>query len=164
MNATAELANLEDAKITVQYVNEPKPGKKLGNVKDADGQIWFVRPNMLNLFRPGEDYKVEYTESHANGMMYRHIKSAYPATPPRAMTAPSNTTPAIRTPALQTNGNQYYRPTAPRDSERMFVCSTLNAFIQTGRIECDENALIERVTILRSVYAATFGIEDPAAE
>ena len=59
MNATAELANLEDATLTVQYVNEPKPGKKLGNIKSDDGQIWFVVPAMLRRFSAGQTYKVD---------------------------------------------------------------------------------------------------------
>jgi hypothetical protein len=157
MNSTAELANLEDATLTVQYVNEPKPGKKLGNIKGIDGQIWFVAPGMLRRFSEGETYKVEYAESHANGVIYRHIKNVYLTTPTKALT------PA--TPQPQTNGKKmdqsnWNRPTSPRDSERMFVCSTLNAFIQTGRVNNDVEVLVEYVNALRQVYQRTFGADD----
>lgn len=48
------------ADITVKYVNQPKPGKKLGNVKDDQGNYWFVQPAMLSQFAPGMKCKVEY--------------------------------------------------------------------------------------------------------
>jgi hypothetical protein len=34
------------------------------------------------------------------------------------------------------NGNGYYRPTSPEDSERMFVCATLSALIKAGSSCC----------------------------
>ena len=62
--------------------------------------------------------------------------------------------------APQQNG--FYRPTSPRDAERMFVCSTLNAFIQTGRVDCHVEVLASYVNTLRDVWAATFGSDDQA--
>ena len=79
---------------------------------------------------------------------------------------PSQTPPERHAPIPQSQPNgkkmdqQFYRPTAPRDAERMFVCSTLNAFIQTGRINDDVETLTRAVRDLRQVWAETFGIDD----
>ena len=157
---------MEDATLTVQYVNEPKPGKKLGNIKDTNGQPWLVVPSMLPRFAEGETYKVEYTESHAdNGMIFRHVKNLYQAEPSRAMQTPPERTAPIPQSTRQTNGKKmdqsnFYRPTSPRDSERMFVCSTLNAFISTGRVNNEVEVLVEYVNALRQVYQRTFGADD----
>ena len=42
----------------------------------------------------------------------------------------------------------------------MMVCSTLNAFIQTGRIDCHRDHLTAAIGELRAAYAATFGQDD----
>lgn len=63
------------ADITVQYINEPKPGKKMGSVKDASGQYYNVFPNMLPQFSKGMRCKVEYSaEPKADGGEWRTIK------------------------------------------------------------------------------------------
>lgn len=49
------------ATITVEYVNQPKPGKKMGSIKGSDGQYYGVWPNDLNQFRQGETVTIEYS-------------------------------------------------------------------------------------------------------
>jgi hypothetical protein len=66
-----------------------------------------------------------------------------------------------RTPAAQpSGGNGYYRPTSPVDSERMFVCSLMNAFIQAGKIEPEQTRVVRAIEVLRNAYQATFGSDD----
>ena len=42
----------------------------------------------------------------------------------------------------------------------MFTCSILNAFISTGRIDCERGHLTAAINELRAAYAATFGQDD----
>ena len=48
------------ATVTVQYVNDPKPGKKMGSIKTAEMGYFGVYPDKLKLFEQGKTYSVEY--------------------------------------------------------------------------------------------------------
>ena len=58
------------------------------------------------------------------------------------------------------NGNGWYRPTHPRDAERMFTCSILNALIEKGYVRDDVDGLKRAVNDLRQVWQETFGADD----
>jgi hypothetical protein len=66
---------MHTATIEVQYVNEPKEGKKMGTVKTVDGEYYSVWPDKLSLYKPGGTYEVQYTESPFQGKMYKTIKA-----------------------------------------------------------------------------------------
>ena len=171
MNDTMELNR---ATVTVQYVNGPKPGKKLGTIKTREDEYFYVRPDMLRHFQQGETYDLGYTETQGNnGLPLRTVQKAVPvkraaADPtenyPSRQAARRDAEPQREPPRQPQNGSGggYYRPTSPRDAERMFVCSTLNAFIQTGRVAEDVTALTGYVDMLRQVWRATFGADDAA--
>jgi hypothetical protein len=72
--------------------------------------------------------------------------------------APQPTAPKTATPQ-----NGYYRPTAPKDSERMWTCAILGHIIDRGGVELTEEALIHAVNTLRAVYQKTYGLDDTAA-
>jgi hypothetical protein len=163
MNAQA----IEHGTITVQRIIPAKGPGKSAAIKDVDGMLFGVWPDKLGLVRDGETYEIEFTSTVKQGVTYRDIKTIRAATPaaasPSQFTAPRQSTPsaAAQPEAKQAGSNQpYYRPTSPRDAERMFVCSTLNAFIQTGRVECHRQMLTEYVNELRLVWQQTFGKED----
>ena len=65
---------MQTATIQVAYVNPPKPGKKQGSVKDAEGNIYGVWPDKLHLFEPGNVYTIEYTSRDFNGQQYHDFK------------------------------------------------------------------------------------------
>ena len=65
---------MQTATIQVAYVNPPKPGKKQGSVKDAEGNIYGVWPDKLALFEPGNVYTIEYTTRDFNGQQYHDFK------------------------------------------------------------------------------------------
>lgn len=168
MNASA----LSTATVTVAFVNPPKAPRKSGTIKDSDGQYFSAWPDKLAQFRAGETYEIEFTEKKLDsGIVARDIKTARPvATVSTPLQGEHTVNAAVREvvtkpkPAAQpTNGATYYRPTAPRDAERMFVCGTLQACIKTGRIEFTEDALINTINALRDAWAATFGADDLAA-
>jgi hypothetical protein len=171
--------------ITVQYVNQPKPGGKMGNVKTADGQTYFVWPDKLGQFQTNGTYTVEIDEKPGRdgGQPFRSIKSviangsgqphalpagSYPVAtngpaPPRGTTpiAP----PAVYQPRPNGNGgNNTYRETSAKDAERMFVCSILNAAVSAGIVDIQTpTSLINAVNILRTTWDNTFGSNAPHA-
>lgn len=61
--------------IKIAYVNQPKEGKKKGNVKTEDGRYFGVWPDKLSQFTPGKTYEVEYETSSFKGKEYQSIKS-----------------------------------------------------------------------------------------
>ena len=62
------------ATINVQYVNPPKPGKKLGNIKTVDGQFYGVDPTQLGQFSPGMAYTIEYDTHTFQGKEYKTFR------------------------------------------------------------------------------------------
>lgn len=170
MNTAVQLNPLEQAVITVAHVAPAKGPGKSAWVKSTDGVMFGIWPDKLGNLRPGETYEIEFSSKVSNGTTYRDIKHLRIATPPGPAPAAFTAVPraqslssAAATPeARQSGGNasSYYRPTSPRDAERMFVCSTLNAFIQTGRVDCDARHLVHHIGQLREAWAQTFG-SDP---
>jgi hypothetical protein len=128
--------------ITVKYVNQPKPGKKKGTVKTADGQMFGVWADKLAQFSPNMIYEVEYSEEMWQGQTYRTITKA---TSKSAAQAPTN------------GARNTYRETSPGDAERMFVCSLLNAAIAAGKLQLGSEALVSAIKTTRSAWATTFG-------
>lgn len=133
--------------ITVKYVNQPRPGKKQGSVKDDNGTIYGVYPDKLSLFQPNATYEIEYKDSEWQGKTYHNIVSVKPA--------------GGLSPAPQSNGGGNYRPTSPVDAERMYVCSLVNAGIQAGRIDFSEGAIEAATNAARNAWRNTFGAVTP---
>lgn len=164
----------EHGVITIANIYPARPGKKTATIKDTDGMLFSVWPNLVSQFRAGETFEIEFTSKDVNGVTYRDIKSGRVTTPPspppsqftaqNPVPAPRSLSSAAAQPEAGRNGSsggsQYYRPTSPRDAERMFVCSTLNAFISTGRIDCHHKMIAECVNELRAAWQMTFG-SDP---
>lgn len=157
-------SSVEHIQIVVAQITPPPGPNKPGRIKDTAGNNFGIWPDKMANVREGETYDVEFIQNGA----YRNIRSIRVATPPApaprqftaqhqpqarslssAATQPSDS-------SVSRNG-QYYRPTSPRDAERMMVCSTLNAFIQTGRINCERSHLIEAINELRAAWQMTFG-------
>lgn len=176
---------METALIEVKYVKPPADGKKYGSVKDATNTWWPVKIDRINEFAADNKYEIAYTESD-NG--FRNIigvkrieqQQAQPKQPQRAIEAQgillnggssfSTTNDLQGKPAQQQTqakpqaaASTYYRPTAPRDSQRMFVCAIAGHWIDTGRVEMTETSMIDLVNSLRRVYDATFGQDDTVA-
>src|SRR3984893_1568214 len=81
-------------------------------------------------------------------------------TPPARRTSPSRAseraaeagTAAVQSPQSAAGGFNTYRETCPRDAERMFVCSTLNAFIQAGKVHLEPEQLASATMMLRRLW------------
>lgn len=152
---------IERSTITIQKITPPTGNRKSATIKDIDGLMFGVWPNQLGIFREGETYDIEYT---VNERGFRDIKSGkmvqQQPQPQRQVPQQQHHASPATAPQGSGNAGQYYRPTSPRDSERMFVCSTLNAFIQTGRVDPHRDHLTMLINELRTAYAATFGQDD----
>jgi hypothetical protein len=149
----------QTAMVEVKYVNPPKDGKQYGSIKGANNQTWPIKKDRIGDFEPGNTYELAYTlgtGDFRNVIGVKKIAKAAPEPSIRGEFAKIEGKP-------QANGSTYYRPTAPRDSERMFVCAIAGHWIDTGRVEMTEQSMIELVNSLRAVYAATFGVNDTAA-
>ncbi len=170
-------AQTEYATITVQYLNEKKPGQRNASIKDVDGAYFWIKPEELHEFQVGGSYDISFVTTQSNGYTNRTIKSHEPvaqrqpqrAQPAQAARAPARQSAPVEPPhhepqRPQSNGNgnggQYFRPTSPRDSERMFTCAGLGKDIEMGRVGTSEDELVERVNVWRNVYARTFGADD----
>jgi hypothetical protein len=128
------------AVIKIKYADPPKDGKKQATVKTEDNQIFGVWPKEFGLLRPGQTYKVEFSERPFNGKTYRTITKCEPAA---AVEEPSSGL------AQQ---SQHSSP----NGESEFVARILAASIQACAVAHTEQALIAEAKMLRSVYRNSF--------
>lgn len=132
--------------VTVAYVNPPKEGRKTGSIKTIDGAFYDVYPEKLGLFEHNGIYEIEYSEREYNGRTYRTVTSVAGKgmAPPR-----------------QGGGgrNNQYRPTAPQDAERMYVCALLASGIRAGVLDLSTVAVASATNALRAAWAETFGAD-----
>lgn len=147
--------------MTVKYINLPKPGKQRGTIKGTDDQFIGVFADKIKLFEVGKTYDIDYSETVSGDVTYKNVKSATLVAsapePQRAQQTSNYVAPAANASAAFPEGVN--RQTHPVDAERMFVCSTLNAFIQAGKIHMDPKELIEATTLLRRLWHHTFNAE-----
>jgi hypothetical protein len=128
---------VETAEITVQFVNDPKPGKKWGSVKDTNGNYYGGPPGMLRQFQVGETCKIEF-ELGGNDGTLKALK--HKVAIPQALARPVAVPPRART--------------NPVDSEQIFVTALMKGFLNQGDTATD---IIGKINILRDAYRNTFG-------
>ena len=150
---------MQTATIEVKYVNQPKEGKQYGSIKAVSGDSWPVKKERIREFEEGNTYALAYTEGNngfRNIIGVKRIVQPEPQGDFQQVSEPQRPAQQAKAPA---NGN-YYRPTSPRDSERMWTCATLGHFIDRGSVELNEDALTHAVNMLRAVYQKTYGQDD----
>ena len=129
------------AEITCQFVNPPKPGKRNGSIKSAEGDYYWGSQATIAEFRQGEVVKIEYTTKPKDGggewrTIVKKIGGAPPVSP--------------NIPQVRARSN-------PSDSEQIFTTALLKEFIAAGKIELSTAEIIAAVNALRSAYRNTFG-------
>lgn len=132
---------MAQARITIKYVNEVKPGKKNGSIKGIDDEIYGVPPGMLGNFQPRGTYTIDYSERKFNGQTYKTVTASQMVSPP----------------SQGASGGGKYGNQSDATAERIFVCGALNAAISGGHVELSDVYLSNIVNILRSVWAETLG-------
>lgn len=145
---------MNHATIEVAYINAPEEGRKMGSVKDTDGQYWKVWPDKLPLFRQGAKYDIEYTTDEFKGKTYCTIKKSTPITE----NPPTATQKAVQ--PVSSNGS------GRMPSVEMAVMGLIGRFLggmgQGGSEYPSEVALTAMMTITRRAWVNTF--RDPVEE
>jgi hypothetical protein len=127
---------IETAEITVQFVNEVKPGKKWGSVKSSEGNLYGCPPALLRQFSVGEVCKIEYAIA-ASGFKGINKKIGTSKGPP--LSPP---------PRQRTN---------PVDNEHIFITACLKEFIAAGKVELITTEIVTAVATIRDAYRFTLG-------
>jgi hypothetical protein len=74
----------------------PKAGKKRGRIKDANGMLYQITPELARNVALGSTYSIEYTDEEFKDLKYRVVQSIIPAMAgqqaitPQAIAAQSN--------------------------------------------------------------------------
>jgi hypothetical protein len=166
--------------IEVKYVNQPKDGKQYGSIKGTNNESFPVKADRIREFAPGNRYELAIVEGNNGFKNIIGVKLIVPEPAQQVnytqrpdarregetFTEPHRNGATLTTAAAQPkqNAQQYYqpRPTAPRDAKRMALCSWMNAFIQTGRVERSKEAVVETIMMLSDAYDETIGQDDQA--
>jgi hypothetical protein len=135
---------MPEIEITVKR-RDKKPDKKKGYVLSSEGNFYNVLPPLLWSFEEGGVYKVEYTatprkDGKGEWLDITKILSRTATSPPKHYNARP--------------------PTNPTDSERMWSCAILEAFIRAGKVDLSITSLAEANKIVTTVYANSFGSKD----
>lgn len=125
--------------IVVQYVNQPKPGKKMGSIKTRDGRYFGCWPDKLALFNPGGEYVVE-TETTGD---FTKIKGLANGNVPLT--------------AVGQKGGAKYGATDDATAERIYCCGILNAAVSGGHLPVSTASLVAATNAARQAWAQTFG-------
>jgi hypothetical protein len=130
---------MNTATIEVAFVNPPKDGKKQATIKTSTGDLFGIWPDKLGLLRPGESYKVDFSERNYNGKTYRTI---------------TKVTPGQGTLVSIAGGKRAATP-IPDSSEFEFVTRILAAMIAANAIQCEKEELANAIKTLGEVYRET---------
>jgi hypothetical protein len=156
---------METAIVDVTLVRQPGDGKKYGSIKGSSDDWWPVKIDRIREFEAGNKYELAFTKSETGFKNIIGVKKIVAQPEPRGEFAEfrepqkqNGAAPAQAKPQAPQNG--YYRPTAPRDSERMWTCAILGHIIDRGAVELNEEAMIHAVNLLRAVYQKTYGQDD----
>ncbi len=141
------------ARITVSFINQPKPGKTNGTIKTKDDQLYGVKPDMLALFEQKKTYDIEFSSREFNGQTYKTVTSVKKVEDAPAASANGAGTSYGR-----------YGATDDKTAERIFVCGGLNAAIEGGHVDLNTEHLTNLVNIFRLVWDDTFGKDGKPAK
>jgi hypothetical protein len=106
------------------------------------------------IFEIGKAYDIDYAEVPFDGRTLRNVKSATAVETSTAGLAAS--TAARQAPMGANHGGEFNRQTHPIDAERMFVCSILNAAIQSGKVTMEKQSLAQATMMLRGLWRYAF--------
>jgi len=158
---TMERPKTEHAVITVQFANEKKGGQRNASIKDVDGLYYWIKPEDLHHYHPGETYEVQSITTQSNGYTTRTIKNAAPVErqPPRAQPAHAQRDPVRQSAPVEQprqpqpgNGNGNYRSPSPEDKKSMFRCASVTAFIRAGQLRADRNEIAAAIVEIDAGY------------
>jgi hypothetical protein len=170
---TMERAPLTQIVGTVVFKHPAPATNRSGKIKLEDGKILSAFPDKLVMVEVGGTYDFGCVVTEKQGVNYHDVKVVRATTqaPPERPAYLNRLAPDRPQPPQQRSAPVQQQPTQakpqpnfgyqthPLNSEQMFVCSILNAFIKTGRIDNDVAALTDAVVKLRQVWQQTFGLD-----
>ena len=138
----------QPATIQVQYVNQPKPGKRTGSIKDANGHYWQVAPPHLQYFSPGQQAEILY-DDHGNYQMVvgmgGQLFPKEPTQPQPGSAVPRN----ANWPGPQTQHREYTRePIKPKEdetAEQIFITGIVGRAMGSGSFVIEQIPELTRV-------------------
>ena len=167
---------MQTATIEVTYVGPPKEGKQYGFIKGTDNSTFPVKADRIKEFQADNTYEVAYTEAPNGFKNIIGVKRISPQAEPINYTQrPAGRTEGVEIREPQRNGatlttaapakpqvqqNGYYRPTAPKDSERMWTCAILGHYVDRGDVPLDKESVKAAINLLRNAYQETYGQDD----
>lgn len=134
---------MSTAKVTVAFVNPPKPGRKQGSIKTEDGVYIGVWPEMLGQFAKGGTYEIEYdSQTGKDGRVYHSLKK---------LVSGSNGAQAPLNPSA--GGGQSHAKAA-----EMFAMGMLNRSVQGLGVEAipEEDVIFNKIVALRAAWTAAW--------
>jgi outer membrane receptor for Fe3+-dicitrate len=143
--------------IQIAETHPAAPGKKTASVVAVGGSKFDCWPEMLAKIEIGRRYEVEVKDRVFQGRTYQSITKATPYAEDGDSTVATKA--AARAAENGCGSGISYQHT-DRDSERAFVCATLTAFIKAGKVEAELGKVSNAITVLRTAYQKTFGIDD----
>jgi hypothetical protein len=169
---------MQTATIEVTYVGPPKEGKQYGFIKGADNSTFPVKADRIKEFQADNTYEVAYTEAPNGFKNIIGVKRIVPQTEQVNYTQRPNALingaefrepqrngstlmpAASAQPKTQAPQNGYYRPTAPKDSERMWTCAILGHYVDRGEVPLHKESVKAAINLLREAYQETYGQDD----
>jgi hypothetical protein len=152
------VTELATVKLTVKYLNPPKDGKKAWTIKDTEGCYYFVRPEMKDVFDPGETYEIDYTESEfpkGSGRTNRWVDSA------RSANGEALTSARRPVPPPQSTLKAYAKQQNGGSNLDACVCGLMKSFIETGKVEMTAAAISKLRTICQAGWLNEMDDEIP---
>jgi hypothetical protein len=132
-------------KAIIQYVNSPKEGKVNGSIKDAAGNMYFVKPELLDVFQPGHTYELDYTTSEypkGSGRFNKWLDSARSADG-------EGLTPARRpVPPAQSLQKAQARQQATGANPELSEIGLLKSYIEAGMVPLSSQKIREAKKII----------------
>jgi len=143
--------------VTVQYVNQPRAGRKMGSIKTVDGKYFGVFPELLPKFGRGGVYEIEYEQTIGqDGNTYNTLKRILSIKGLPAISSSNSSNSGARPASV--GGHSH---TA---AVEMFVMGVIGrAYEGTGMLP-DESVLVEHVRALRSAWERGFASEQKSEE
>ncbi len=135
--------------VCVQYVNEPREGKKQGSIKTDDGRYFNVWPEKLELYTAGMTYEIEYDAKFKT--VKRIISEGGTASTPSVASVTHGQ--ASHVPSYATTSSGSTKPV------EMFVMGVIGRCLEGQGIIPDKQDLTLWVRNLRTAWAEGFSDE-----
>jgi hypothetical protein len=132
------------AEVTVKYINQPKPGKKMGSIKTTGDEYYNVWPDKLHMFHAGQNYTIEYDQNEQGFKSFKKLVGGSGAQQVGTTAVVTGNMAAARAQAPTRSGDA--------KSEEMFVMGFMNRCYQGAGTVPPHSQLVIELRTLRSAW------------